>query len=105
MSVTYVIEFHVRPEQRDRFLELLNGVLDAMRDEAMFVEATFHADPDDPNHFLLHETWQDHQDVLEVQLQRPYREAWHAALPDLLARPRAVSLWSPLRADRQERSA
>ena len=36
MSVTYVIEFDVVPGARERFLELLNGVLDAMRHEATF---------------------------------------------------------------------
>ena len=66
MSVTYLIVFTVRPEQRERFLSLLNGVLDAMRSEANFVNATLHSDPDDPDRFLLHETWADHQDVLSA---------------------------------------
>ena len=99
MSVTYVIVFTVRPEQRQRFLSLLNGVLDAMRDEAAFVNATLHSDPADPHRFLLHETWADHQDVLDVQLKRAYRTAWHAALPELLVNPREISVWTPLRAD------
>jgi len=99
MSVTYLIVFTVRPEQRERFLSLLNGVLDAMRDEATFVNATLHSDPADANCFLLHETWADHQDVLDVQLKRGYRDAWHAALPELLAKPRDISVWEPLRAD------
>jgi quinol monooxygenase YgiN len=99
MSVTYLIEFAVVPAERGRFLALLNGVLDAMRTEDMFVDATLHVDPDNANRFLLHETWRDHQDVLEVQLKRPYREAWHAALPALLDRPRAISVWTPLRSD------
>ena len=99
MSVTYLIVFTVRPEQRERFLSLLNGVLDAMRDETTFVNATLHSDPADPNRFLLHETWVDHQDVLDVQIQRAYRDAWHAALPELLVNPRDISVWEPLRAD------
>ena len=45
MSVTYIIGFKVRPDQRERFLSLLNGVLDAMRHEFMFVNADFHQDP------------------------------------------------------------
>ena len=66
MSVTYLIEFAVKPTQRERFLHLLDGVLDAMRKEATFRDATLHGDPADPNHFLLHETWADHQDVVEA---------------------------------------
>ncbi len=100
MSVTYLIEFDVKPTARERFLSLLNGVLDAMRHEAMFVGATLHADPENDTRFLLHETWQSHEDVLSVQLARPYREDWHAALPDLLAVERKISIWQPLRSDR-----
>ena len=99
MSVTYLIRFQVRPEQRDRFLSLLNGVLDAMRHEASFRNAALHADPADPCAFMLYETWADHDEVLEVQLERPYRAEWHAALPDLLTRPRDVSMWCSLRFD------
>ncbi|WP_152339931.1 putative quinol monooxygenase [Pseudorhizobium flavum] len=100
MSVTYLIEFDVKPTERERFLSLLNGVLDAMRHEAMFVNAALHADPENDTRFLLHETWQSHEDVLTVQLARPYREEWHAALPDLLAAERKISIWQPLRSDR-----
>ncbi len=46
LSVTYIIGFTVRPDQRERFLSLLNGVLDAMRHESMFVSADFHQDPE-----------------------------------------------------------
>ena len=99
MSVTYLIEFAVKPTQRERFLHLLDGGLDAMRKEATFRNATLHGDPADPNHFLLHETWADHQDVVEVQLARAYRQDWHDALPDMLERPREVSMWTPLRRD------
>lgn len=99
MTVTYLIGFRVRRGQRERFLSLLNAVLDAMRHEEMFIQATLHADPDDDHRFLLHESWVDHEDVLEVQLKRAYRQAWHAALPDLLEGEREISLWLPLRAD------
>ena len=52
MSVTYVIGFEVREECRDEFLALLNDVLDAMRHEESFVNATLHQDPADPLRFL-----------------------------------------------------
>lgn len=102
MPVTYLIRFRVKAAERARFLGLLNDVLDAMRAERSFVSATLGADPDDANHFLLHETWLDHQEVLDVQLHRTYREAWHAALPDLLEAPRNISVWAPLRSDRRD---
>lgn len=105
MPVTYVIRFDVRPEQRERFLALLEGVLDAMRTEPMFHQAVLHRDLRSESTFLLHETWESHDDVVAVQLHRPYRSAWHAALPELLARPREIAVWEPMRADRGPASA
>lgn len=105
MPVTYVIRFDVVPGERQRFLALLDGVLDAMRVEPMFHEAILHADPENDHRFMLYETWEDHDDVLEVQLKRPYREAWHAALPGLLNAERDITIWQPLRADRRDTPA
>ena len=96
MSVAYVVEFEVRPHQRGRFLALLAGVLEAMRHEATWRSATLHADPADPLRFLLYEVWADHEDVVNVQLGRDYRREWHAALPELLAAERRISVWQPL---------
>ncbi len=100
MPVTFVIRFTVVPTERERFLGLLNDVLDAMRDEPMFHEAILHADPENENRFMLYETWEDLDDVVNVQLARPYRQAWHAALPEILAEERDITVWRPLRADR-----
>lgn len=105
MAVTYLIKFNVVPDQRDRFLALLEGVLDAMRSEPMFHEALLHRDPASDCRFMLYETWEDHDDVLNVQLHRPYRQAWHAALPALLAGDRDITIWEPLRADRARQKA
>ncbi len=99
MAVTYLIHFDVVPEQRERFLTLLNGVLDAMRDEPMFHHAALQEDPENQHRFMLLETWEDHDDVLTNQLSRTYRQAYHDALPELLSRPREISVWTPLRAD------
>lgn len=49
---------------------------------------------------MLYETWESHADVLNVQLHRPYRRAWHEALDSILESARDVSIWEPLRADR-----
>jgi quinol monooxygenase YgiN len=100
MAVTYVIQFDVHPDQRTRFLTLLEGVLDAMRSEPMFHEAILHRDPASEFRFMLYETWEDHDDVVTVQLHRPYRQSWHEALPSLLARDRDITIWEPVRVDR-----
>jgi quinol monooxygenase YgiN len=48
---------------------------------------------------MLYETWESHEDVVTVQLQRPYRKKWHDALAEMLREPRDISIWCPLRAD------
>jgi len=101
MAVTYLIKFQVLPAQHDRFLMLLNDLLDTMRHEPMFHEAVLHRDPASEHHFLLYETWESHQDVLDVQLHRDYRRAWHDALPALLVGERDISVWQPVRSDRK----
>lgn len=100
MTVAYIVQLDVQPEQVDRFMGLLAGVLDAMRHEENFREAILHHDPEIPGRFMLYEAWVDHEDVLEVQLHRPCRQAYHDALPSVLASPRSFSVWRPLRTDR-----
>jgi (4S)-4-hydroxy-5-phosphonooxypentane-2,3-dione isomerase len=81
MLVTYVIKFQVVPERRREFLVLLEGVLDAMRSEPMFRESTLHRDPASEHCFMRSETRESHEDVLNVELTWPYRQAWRQALP------------------------
>ena len=100
MAVTYVIKFQVVPAQTSRFVELLSGVLDAMRSEPMLHEAVLHSDPQSAHRFMLYETWESHEDVLNVQLHRSYRHPWHAALPTLLEQERDITIWQAVRADR-----
>lgn len=97
--VTAVLVLRVKPGREAAFLALLAPVLDAMRREATFVNAILHRDPEDPGRFLLYETWADRQDLVEVQMRRPYRDAYWAGLPELLAAPREIAVWTPLRAD------
>lgn len=98
-GVSFVVTLHVKPGRHDAFLRLLTPVLDAMRHEATFINAVLHRDPDDPTRFMLYETWADLDDVVQVQLARPYRRAYHDALPSLLREERGISVWQPLRAD------
>jgi quinol monooxygenase YgiN len=98
-AVAVLVALPVRPEREVEFLRLLTPVLDAMREEASFVSATLHRDPADPARFLLHEIWADRQDLIEVQMKRPYRAEYEARLPSLLRAPRTAEVWEPLRAD------
>ena len=57
------------------------------------------SDPNDRCYFLAARNWADHQNVIDVQVKRPYRDEWHAALDDLLEAPRDIAVWQPLRSD------
>ena len=101
VPVTYVIKFHVVPGKREEFLQLLTSVLDAMKAETTYCEAILHRDPTSEDTFMLYETWDSHDDVVNVQLNRPYRRAWHDALPSILASEREIGVWEPIRTDRK----
>jgi autoinducer 2-degrading protein len=101
MSVTYVIRFEVVPEKLDQFMHLLDSLLDAMRTEPNFHEAILHRDSECVHHLMLYETWESHEDVLSVQLHRPYRRVFHDSLPELLLKPRDITMWRSIRADRK----
>ena len=98
-QVAFVVTLQVKAGAEAEFLGLLTPVLDAMRREASFVNATLHRDPDQPGLFMIHETWADLDDVVQTQVHRAYRQAYLERLPALLERPREIRVWRPLRAD------
>jgi len=102
MSVTYVVEFEVRPEKLSLFSQLLRDVLDRMRHESTFIEAKLLRNPEHLNAFKLVETWANHDNVVQVQIQRPYRAELNSRFDELLASPRKVSTWEEVRSDRNE---
>ncbi len=98
-AVTFVITLLLKPGCARAFLDLLAPVLDAMRHEPAFIDAVLHQDPDDPQRFLLYETWAGLDDVVQVQMHRDYRQAYWDGLPALLAEERRVQVWKPMRGD------
>jgi quinol monooxygenase YgiN len=74
-------------------------VIDGVRTEKTFINNFLHQNPDDPTRFMVYENWVDKDEFLAVQMKRDYRSAYEARLPDLLAEPRRVEVWQPLRTD------
>lgn len=97
--LAFVVGFCLKPGCGEEFLALLTPVLDAMRHESTFINAMLHQDPEDPTRFMLYETWADLDDVTHVQIGRDYRKAFWDRLPDLLAEPRQIQTWRPVRSD------
>jgi quinol monooxygenase YgiN len=97
--VALTVSLRLQPGAQPEALRLLRPVLDAMRHEPSFINCVLHRDPEDPTQLMLYETWADLDDLRTVQMRRPYRTAYEARLPALLAAPREARLWQPLRAD------
>jgi quinol monooxygenase YgiN len=93
--------FEFVPDRREEFLERLQYVLAEMKSEPTYYEAILHRDPQFENIFMLYETWESHDDVVNEQLNRPYRRAWHDALPRILEGEREICVWEPIKVDRK----
>lgn len=99
MAIAYTIEIALKPGAAAAFMALLTPVLDAMRHGPTFINAVLHPDGDDPDRFLLYETWADARDLEDMQMARAYRTAYWRELPGLLREPRRVAAWQPWCAD------
>ena len=97
--VTFVITFLLKPDDIGEFENLLGQVLDAMRAETTFINAVLHRDADQPEKFMLYETWADLDDVLDVQIHRPYRQTYWNRLPSLVVETQKIETWYPVRTD------
>ena len=97
--LSVMVTLLVKPGHEAEFLRLLGPVLDAMRHEPSFINAVLHRSPDDPTLFMLYETWADLDELVQVQVPRAYRQAYIAALPDVLRQERGVTVWQPMRGD------
>jgi quinol monooxygenase YgiN len=92
-----IVTIHVKPDCVQEFKRILSDVADAVRGEPTLVSNVAHQDPEDPSRFMLWEIWSDQRDFFEVQMLREYREPYESRLPELLAEPREVRIWRPLR--------
>ncbi|MFD8498475.1 putative quinol monooxygenase [Amycolatopsis sp. NPDC059657] len=97
--IALIVSIHVLDGHAEEYLRLSRPVLDAMRHEPTFINTVQHRDPDDPNRFMLYETWADRAEFFEVQMTRPYRLPYERRLAEILRTPRTMHVWEPLRAD------
>lgn len=90
-----VITLRVVPDRRRNFWSVftIHHVLAEMKSEPAYYKAILHRDPQCENVFMLYDTWESHDDVVNEQLKRPYRRAWHDALPRMLEGEREISVW------------
>ncbi|MCG9732225.1 antibiotic biosynthesis monooxygenase [Shewanella sp. Isolate13] len=94
-NLIFYVEFEVKPECIERFIQGATQVLEAMSKEIAFVSTQFHRHVDNPNKFSLYEVWNESSmdDFVKNQLHgKSYRDEYEVYLPELLASPRKFSV-------------
>lgn len=92
-------KFDVKEEGEAEWLQIVHGVLDAMRHEGMFISTTICADPSEQGKYMLFEVWKDRDDFFTVQAKREYRHTLMERLPALLRSPVVFEEWTQVRVD------
>jgi quinol monooxygenase YgiN len=89
--VTFLVELEAKPESRESFERLLLNVLHHVSGEEHFVLCHIHRSQDNPNLYVLHETWACTKEYfLEHYLKAPYKKEYEEAVPLMLARPMEI---------------
>lgn len=90
-SVAFVVRLTAKPETSARLRTMLADVVETMSREPDFINTWVHEDLSDPHTVILYETWACSREFfVEHHLQKPYRLAYEAVLPDLLAKERSI---------------
>jgi quinol monooxygenase YgiN len=97
--VSFIVHLPVSPQAREAMRTMLFEVLDAMSAEDDFVNTWVHEDLSNPDMIILYETWAcSREKFLAVQLAKPYRQAFEAALPGFLSGERRLEFLKEIRA-------
>jgi len=78
---------------------MMMDVVTSMSAEPDFISATVHEKLDDPNTFVIYETWAcSREEFLSRHLGRPYRSAYEEQLPSMLSGERQIQFLKPVHA-------
>ncbi|MYN10010.1 putative quinol monooxygenase [Pseudoduganella aquatica] len=89
--IAFVVRLSSKPEVRERFRTELFNVVNRMKDEPDFINTWVHEDANDPNTFVLYETWACTREYfLATHLAKDYRVQYEALLPEMLAKERSI---------------
>jgi quinol monooxygenase YgiN len=87
----FFVNFDVRPGREQEFRGVLDPLLDTMRAESRFVNYFLLQHETVPNRFVIYETWLGTpEEFLKIEMPRPYRQEYEAAVQGVLAKPREV---------------
>ncbi len=98
-SVSFIVHLPTKPKHRVRMRTMLIDVLNAMSREPDFVNTWVHEDLNDPDTLVLYETWACSREFfIAHHLAKNYRQAYEAALPELLSSERRIEFLKGLQA-------
>ena len=101
-TIAFIVRLPARRDQVNALERDLMPLLDAMSREPDFVSTHLHQSPDDPDTFVLYETWAcSREHFLAHHLGRPYRADFEAALPSRLRAQRSIEFLDLKRAWRR----
>ncbi|KAB0495744.1 putative quinol monooxygenase [Pseudomonas vancouverensis] len=90
-QVAFVVYLPAKPARFAETKERLLDVVHRMSAEPDFVNTWVHQLQDEPNTLVLYETWNcSKEDFIARHLNKPYRQAYEALLPELLASERRI---------------
>lgn len=89
--LAFIVRLTAKTETRERFRSELFNVIDQMTHEPDFINTFVHEDAQDPNTFIMYETWDCSREFFLVNhMKKDYRVRYEALLPELLAKPRTI---------------
>ncbi len=99
-KISFIVRLPTRPEKRDEMRARLFQVVEAMAAEPDYINTWVHEDANAPDTLVLYETWAcSRETFIATHLAKPYRQAYEAALPDLLSQPRSIEFLNPIYAN------
>ncbi len=93
-QVTVIATVKVKPEDQDRALEILEGVIAASHGEEGCVKYTLHRATNEPGAFSIVEVWRSQED-LEAHFKEPHMAAIAEAF-EMLSEPPQILFSEPV---------
>lgn len=97
-GLALIARLTAKPDTANTLGEALRGLIAPTLKEEGALEYRLHRDADDPNVWILYESWRSRDD-LDAHFERPYTKALMSRFPDLLARDMELSFTTPVRAN------
>jgi quinol monooxygenase YgiN len=90
------VKLKIKPECREDFESKLMAIREKCIAENECLAFDVEVQSDDPNTFLLIETWSDREHFENIQMKRDYYPPYFAKLNLMMAAPREITYWNPL---------